>query len=251
MRGGRLRGLQVGLSAVAGFVDAIVFLALGGFYVAFMSGNSTMVGMEVGTRNLADAAVTGGVVGCFVLGVATGTLVGQMGIGRVGVQWGPVAVLVLVAGLLATAAGCGRLGLGGMRVVAALLVAAAMGAENTAFDRPGHQGIGLTYMTGTLVRVGRRVSEAVSGGGWAGMVPDALLWLGMVVGAGLGGGGVPGVGPAGALRRGGRGAVACRAGGMDGAGGGGGLNGGQFLAWRGLAMVGRAGGGVGGKARKA
>ena len=36
--------LAAGLSGVAGYVDAIGFLKLGGFFVSFMSGNSTRLG---------------------------------------------------------------------------------------------------------------------------------------------------------------------------------------------------------------
>jgi len=31
----------IGLAAIAGYVDAIAFVDLGGFFVSFMSGNST------------------------------------------------------------------------------------------------------------------------------------------------------------------------------------------------------------------
>jgi uncharacterized membrane protein YoaK (UPF0700 family) len=54
------------------------------------------------------------------------------------------------------------------------------------FQKNGVTGIGLTYMTGTLVRLGQKAAEAVVGGPWRAIVPDASLWLGMVAGAGFG-----------------------------------------------------------------
>ncbi|MGI4950277.1 MAG: YoaK family protein [Janthinobacterium lividum] len=172
------RSLQVALSALAGFIDAIGFLMLGGIYVAFMSGSSTLMGIGAGTWNPDSIKLPAAVVGCFVAGVMLGTLVG----GRLD-RLRPMGVLLVVAGLLAAAAGLCRSGhvTGG-----GLLLAVAMGTENTVFNRPGVSGIGLTYMTGTLVRIGQRLGEAFSGGSWASAMPDVLLWLGMMVGAGLG-----------------------------------------------------------------
>jgi len=45
----------VALAALAGFVDALGFLGLGGFFVSFMSGNTTRFGVAVGSDWLADA----------------------------------------------------------------------------------------------------------------------------------------------------------------------------------------------------
>ena len=41
--------LAASLSAIAGYVDAIGFLKLGGFFVSFMSGNSTRLGVGAAT----------------------------------------------------------------------------------------------------------------------------------------------------------------------------------------------------------
>ena len=41
-------------------------------------------------------------------------------------------------------------------------------------------------MTGTLVRLGQRIAEALTGGPWGPVLPDLLLWAAMAVGAGLG-----------------------------------------------------------------
>jgi uncharacterized membrane protein YoaK (UPF0700 family) len=45
----RIRLLAAALSAVGGYVDAVGYLSLGGFFVSFMSGNSTRVGVGAGT----------------------------------------------------------------------------------------------------------------------------------------------------------------------------------------------------------
>jgi uncharacterized membrane protein YoaK (UPF0700 family) len=62
-------------------------------------------------------------------------------------------------------------------------MAIAMGAENAVFEHDGEVRIGLTYMTGTLVKLGQRVSAALLGGDRLAWVPYLLLWLGLVLGA--------------------------------------------------------------------
>ena len=54
----RVRTLAVGLATLAGFVDTIGFIKLGGFFVSFMSGNSTRlaVGLAQGSFQTAIAA---------------------------------------------------------------------------------------------------------------------------------------------------------------------------------------------------
>ncbi len=43
----RIRLFAAGLSALAGFVDAIGFIKLGGYFVSFMSGNSTRLAVAL------------------------------------------------------------------------------------------------------------------------------------------------------------------------------------------------------------
>ena len=172
------RGLAIGLAGLAGFVDAMGFLMLSGFYVAFMSGNSTLLSIGIAAGSEGRMELAAGLVASFVAGVALGTLVGQ----RMG-RHRPAGTLVTVAALLAVACG---LNLAGAFVSCGLMLALAMGAENTVFQKQGQTGIGLTYMTGTLVRLGQRLAEAVTGGSWAAILPDVLLWVGMLAGALLG-----------------------------------------------------------------
>lgn len=162
------------LSAIAGFVDAIAFVELGGFFVSFMSGNSTRLG--VGLATSAEHALTaGGLIASFVLGVMAGTFAN-----RRGDTVASVRVVLLVAALLALAAAFAGLGL---TAAAVALMALSMGAENAVFRRDGEVGIGVTYMTGTLVKLGQRLAEAASGGPALGWLPYLLLWCGLAAGA--------------------------------------------------------------------
>jgi uncharacterized membrane protein YoaK (UPF0700 family) len=168
----RIRLLAAGLSALAGFVDAIGFIKLGGFFVSFMSGNSTRLAVALAQGS---ALTGGGLIAVFVAGVALGSLAGRLaGAGRA------AAVLCLVTLLLALAAGLGSTGLA---IPAVICMALAMGAENAVFEQGGEVQIGLTYMTGTLVKLGQRITAALLGGApWA-WAPYLLLWIGLVLGA--------------------------------------------------------------------
>jgi uncharacterized membrane protein YoaK (UPF0700 family) len=66
---------------------------------------------------------------------------------------------------------------------AIILMVLAMGAENNVFQRDGDMVVGLTYMTGTLVKMGQKMAGALTGGGLWDWVPYGLLWLGLVAGA--------------------------------------------------------------------
>lgn len=170
--------LAAGLSALAGYVDAIGFLTLGGFFVSFMSGNSTRFGVAVATGQWDMAARALGLIGLFVVGVVLGSTVARRaGEGRRSVVLGLEAVLLAVgAGLLSA----GRPLLGMVPVVLA------MGVENTVFQKGGDVRVGLTYMTGTLVRVGQRIATALHGGARWDWVPFLLLWIGLATGGALG-----------------------------------------------------------------
>ena len=89
-------------------------------------------------------------------------------------------VLGLVALLLTAAAGFGALDIVPAAVV---LMALAMGAENAIFEKDGEVTIGLTYMTGTLVKLGQRLVAALLGGERFAWLPYLLQWLGLLAGA--------------------------------------------------------------------
>lgn len=170
--------LAVALSGVAGFVDALGFIALGGFFVSFMTGNSTRLGVGLGGDALAHALTAGSLILLFLLGVMLGSALGFLaGSAR------RVAVLVGVATLLSAAALAQQLG---FTALALGLMPVAMGAENAVFERDGEVSIGLTYMTGTLVKCAQRLTGALLGGPRWRWLPYLCLWLGLVCGAVLG-----------------------------------------------------------------
>ena len=137
----RARILATSLSAVAGFVDAVGFLQLSGFFVSFMSGNSTRMAIAfVGDGH--GASIAAALIALFVGGVIIGTLVAR----AAGPRRASV-VLLVVAGLLAAGAACGAFDHTALAVACMTL---AMGAENVALERHGQVTIGLTYITGTL-----------------------------------------------------------------------------------------------------
>jgi uncharacterized membrane protein YoaK (UPF0700 family) len=172
------RFFAIALSTLAGFVDAIGFLDLGGYFVSFMSGNTTRLGAEL-VHEPAGVVLPLAIIAIFVSGVVAGSLIGQALPGRRRRS----TILAFVACLLLAAAVLGQYG---ASLPALSLVAFAMGAKNTVFERDGEVTIGLTYMTGALVKVGQRIASALTGGDRTAWVWYAALWAGLAAGAGLG-----------------------------------------------------------------
>ena len=63
------------LSALAGYVDAIGFLQLGGYFISFMSGNSTRLAVNLVTGNMSTVVLVGTILALFVFGTMLGVLV--------------------------------------------------------------------------------------------------------------------------------------------------------------------------------
>lgn len=173
----RERAIAIALTGLAGYVDALGFMTLGGYFIAFMSGNTTRLGVGA-VRSLPTALVPAAVIVLFVLGVVIGSLVNhRSGVRRRAVVMGLVTMLLALAG-----------GLQGMGFIwgAVVCMALAMGAENTVFERNGEVSLGVTYMTGTLVKLGQRLTSLLLGGDRRAWAWYFLLWIGLLAGTVLG-----------------------------------------------------------------
>ena len=98
--------LACALSALAGYVDGIGFLHLGGLFVSFMSGNSTRMGVSLAEGQWLSAAEAFGLIALFVIGAAAGSLI-VLGRGTNRQPW----LLRAEASLLVAAALCYSFGL--------------------------------------------------------------------------------------------------------------------------------------------
>lgn len=169
--------LAAGVALLAGFVDAIGFIESGGFFVSFMTGNSTR--LAVGAAEWAGAAlVAGAVIGLFLIGVIIGALLAARA-----KTARTVAVLSLVTILLAAAM---RLRIDGADWLAIACLALAMGSVNAALEGKDGTVVGVTYMTGTLVQMGHKIANRLIGEGDGRWSHHFLLWVALVGGAILG-----------------------------------------------------------------
>ncbi|MCP1966668.1 YoaK family protein [Bradyrhizobium elkanii] len=171
----RKLALACALSALAGYVDGIGYLHLGGLFVSFMSGNSTRLGVTLAEGHWQHALEALALIVLFVAGAAAGSLIVLSALAH-----RQPLLLLFEAWLLTAAAVAYAYGLPSAAVAAIVL---AMGLENAVFQLEGGAGLGLTYVTGELVKAGQLIAAALTGGaGWA-WLPNLLLWAALVAGA--------------------------------------------------------------------
>jgi uncharacterized membrane protein YoaK (UPF0700 family) len=179
------------LALVAGYVDGYGLLFLKTF-VSFMSGNTTTAGVMIGGGNFHAAFSSGLAVVFFVIGSFCGNKLSQFDF-----RHSHRIAFLVIAAILAMVAG---LETGGLRYVPVQIasLALAMGMVNPALTKIGAEPVSLTFMTGTLSRVGAHLaaaarrkspaepaSERDSDLKRAGI--DATLWSGFICGATLAG----------------------------------------------------------------
>lgn len=171
--------LALGLAGLAGLVDATGFVVAGGYFTSFMSGNTTRMGVELAQRPVLALAPLG-LIACFLTGVICGALIAP----RLAAGRRKPVLLGLVAVTLGAGAG---LLVAGLAIAFLVCSAVAMGLANNVFARDGEVTVGVTYMTGALVRfgqgvaarIGRRELASARGYGW--------LWSALAAGAAAGG----------------------------------------------------------------
>ncbi|MXO67014.1 DUF1275 family protein [Altericroceibacterium endophyticum] len=169
------------LNFVAGWVDAVGFLALVGSveaFPSFMSGNSTKVVTDLVSGKLTLAAMVAGVVLIFILGTIITRLVND------GTPWRETAALALVAGAKWMAV-VGALS-GWAHYTLLLLLAFAMGMINRALQ--GRNGFTVhTFVSGAVVAIGSDIADAISGRGqWKHILLPLSIWGTILAGAVIG-----------------------------------------------------------------
>lgn len=178
--GRNLLAIAVALAALAGFVDAIAFSALG-FFASFMSGNTTRLGVALSGAEVSNETTAAALLLSFLAGVIVSSVVARAFAAR-----HMLAVITLVTVLLGAAAALSGNLTDGVDV---LLVASAMGAANNVFvgERVGTPG--MSVATGALVRFGQELTAALIGeGGRWDWLPYLALWVGFATGAIMGAG---------------------------------------------------------------
>lgn len=178
-------GLALVLAGLAGWVDAAGVTGSSRIFLSFMSGNTTDFATSLIHEDWPEAQFIGAVLGLFVAGVIVGELLEPLG------GWfGPSLVLGVEGVVLAFGAALHWHGLTLPSWVTPLSpdpLVFAMGLQNATMHRAGGIGIGLTYVTGTLVQFGRALADLMRGKGDGRRIGEyGALWLSLAFGAGLG-----------------------------------------------------------------
>ncbi len=183
------------LALIAGGLDAYGLITYQ-TYLSFMSGNTTQTGSALGQSNWSLALPSGIAIAFFVCGCFAGTLLAHSPVRRT-----RRLVFVIVAAMLLAIIGITRLGIlyAGLHIAA---ISLSMGLMNTALSRIGAQSVNLTFVTGTLSRLGMHLALALkraplsdSQGPWdthrARALTLATIWSGFLTGAILSGAATP------------------------------------------------------------
>ncbi|GAB3136064.1 YoaK family protein [Tsukamurella serpentis] len=181
------------LAGVAGMVGAVAFLHSAGYFVTFMTGNTERAVLTWFKASDAQQVAGAGALAATALIVAFISGVTVASVCRryfwAGHPHGPT---VLTTGGLLFASGTDFL-LDGfaepeVRFVPILIITFSLGALNTSFTKNGEVSVPLSYVTGTLVKLGQGIERHATGNGtvydWLGY---ALLYAGFLVGAAVGG----------------------------------------------------------------
>jgi uncharacterized membrane protein YoaK (UPF0700 family) len=147
-------GFSPSFTALAGYVAGLGFLTASGMFVSFMSANLTRFAVHISARSM-TASIALSLRGAFPTGLVVATLLSALHQRR--------KIVVLVFGSRPpigqrqhAAPGCDR--------EVPPIHGSRNGAENLVVQRNGEVNIGLTYMTGAVVKTGQRTGVALLGG---------------------------------------------------------------------------------------
>jgi uncharacterized membrane protein YoaK (UPF0700 family) len=174
------------LAGLAGVLGATAFTHSEGYFVTFMTGNAQRAVLGVFRDDTVLSLSAGTLLLCFVAGVVVSSVCRR--------RWwvehphGPT-VLTTFCLVFATAL---DIVLGGweqslLDFVPIMFVVFGIGALNTSFVKDGEVSVPLSYVTGTLVKLGQGIERHIAGGKVEDWLGYFLLFSSFVAGAAVGG----------------------------------------------------------------
>src|SRR5215467_10488321 len=156
--------LLLALTAAAGWIDALSYVALGHVFTANMTGNLVLLGLAVGTGQAGGALRSVVALAGFAAGALLASALAR-----------EAAVLVALAALWRAGAGVEPL---------IVLAAVGMGIQSAAVRRLAVAGVTTTFVTGTLISLMAGLAALRPASGWARQAAVlAALLAGAVAGA--------------------------------------------------------------------
>lgn len=168
------------LCAVAGSVDASAYLLSEHVFVANMTGNTVLLAISLLQRNPGEAALRGGLVAAFLLGVIIARLLARIA-GEAPTKAQRISVLGIESIVLLLLAWKNAGAHAGLLL---LLLACVLGIQNGAFRYIGGFHLNTTFITGDLELLGEEIMNPRNSR--AKMSAFLLSWVGYAGGALLG-----------------------------------------------------------------
>lgn len=176
------------LTAIAGFIDALAFIELGGYFASFMSGNTTQLGLAMSGPDGRATQLLGGqnlLMPLVLIGLFFGGAFFASFISVRETRWYSGRVVVLIVVLLLSALFLNQIPQ--LTPMPVALLAAAMGAQNAVFKPFGAARLGTTFVTGTIYNAANDLAKGLRGYAprrrW---LQHVYVWLSLVFGAASG-----------------------------------------------------------------
>lgn len=174
------------LAALAGVLGATAFTHSAGYFVTFMTGNAQRAILGYFRNDVVLSVTAGLLLLCFVSGVVVASVCRRHF--WVAHPHGPT-VLTTFSLLLATAIDIivGKWSQTQLDFIPIMVVVFGVGALNTSFVKNGEVSVPLSYVTGTLVKMGQGIERHIAGGRAADWLGYFLLLSSFIFGATVGG----------------------------------------------------------------
>jgi uncharacterized membrane protein YoaK (UPF0700 family) len=174
------------LAVLAGVLGATAFTHSAGYFVTFMTGNAQRAVLGYFRDDVVVSVTAGLLLLCFVLGVVVASWCRRHF--WVAHPHGPT-VLTTLSLVVATGVDImvGRWDANQLDFTPIMFVVFGIGALNTSFVKDGEVSVPLSYVTGTLVKMGQGIERHIAGGKLTDWLGYFLLFASFVLGATLGG----------------------------------------------------------------